>query len=368
MMTKLNRLRLIGVLLLLPAFARADDAPHYSVKDVPITTKAFPEQTRSMYIGEYGESFTYEMEWVLHPPVLNNGIEVVRFHSMLTNPPEKMQVKDSDFKAENFTPHNLVELVVMPKTGDQFKDLGALRTAKTAALAEKGAVFRIEPMGDGKWPESTFAVFISSPYPLYQRYAETKGEIIILTTGLKGMGNGTLGYSAGGDFVGALGDYLYKLQPPHKVIESPNLGEMKRVAFPLLIIGLLLLAFPWARALFFPLGTAAVIASILSSTLKLGAFYSARWLDGIGHGGWVSPGPLGWAAIPLFAAAIYLRARRLSRTRWWVVIVCAVIATAILVVVGAAMHDEVVRGDDTIASAFASYMFAVGLFYGGCLG
>jgi hypothetical protein len=319
-----------------------------------------------MFIGEYGEAFTYEMEWVLHPPVLKNGIEVVRFHSMLTNPPDKVQVKDSDFVAENFTRLNLVELIVMPKTGAQFKNLGELRSAKAAALTSKGAVFHIAPMGDGKWPESTFAVTVSSPYALYQRYAETEEQIFILTTGLKGLDLDS--YTAADDFVGAVGDFFYRLQPPSKTFERPNLGDMKRLSFPLLVVGLILLSMPWARTSLYPLGVAAVTASIMSSVLKLGAFYGGRWLDVIGHGALASPGPIGWAAIPLFAAAIFFRARKLSRARWWFVIVCAVVATAILVLLGAGVHDAVISGDESTAHAFSGYMFGVGLFYGACLG
>lgn len=373
---------LAALLLLLPAWALGSEPASYTTKDVPIAKemRIAPEQKQTLYIGHYGETLTYSEAWTLRPPVLTDGIEVVRFYpvwfSLLSE--HRQAINDSDYNApENFAPLQLVQLLVIPKKSEGFKDLATLRAAKEQDLTAKGYSFRIKDSPANSWPKNTFQVFVSTPYRLHQLYAESDGRIFILTGGLDAPGE----LKADGmtmprfdalfesDFINSLWGYFDRQRRiDAKKNEPIDLSPLKRICLPLAAIGLLFFGIPWAKKYTRPLAAAAFSSAVLGGVLLVVSFYGARWLIGIGREDWVSPGIIGWTSIPALLGALIYRSRKLEPTHKWVVRGASLISTILLLLGAYAFQNAPPSYMYSVADDFSTLMFWVGVQSGFCFG
>ena len=375
--------RMLFLVLLLSAPARASvglidsDAVSYSTKNV---AGRRPENPREIYIGQYGETLSFGDEWTLHTPLLQQGMEIVRFHSnfLADRDAPSPVIKESDFeKVENYWPLRLTQLLVIPEKDPAFNFAG-LRAAKEKELKAQGAAFEFKgaPAPDYSWPKNTFQVFVTAPYRIHQLYAEDEGKLFILTGGLDEKDGKEHFFQAffEEEFIGSLGDYFGRLHPeavtsvyapPPEVL---NMTIAKRLCPPLLAVGLFLFVFPWARRFTRPLAFAAMAAAGMGAAFISGGFYLARFLVSAGQGSLVSPGIIGWMWIPVLIGLTSYRSMRLEPARRWGVCALSVIAALLLAGFAVETRNEIARGQFPVATDFSLYMFCVGILYGICLG
>lgn len=142
--------------------------------------------TRNVYAGHYGALLEMDSDWTAEAR-MEGATEVVNFHrkshDILGRRPVLSQ--PSDYKAENFAPMTLMELIVIPKNAPGgLRSLRALRDAKENELKRTPIVFEInEVTNNDTWPLGTFHVQITAPYRLWQVYSESPNEFYILTLG-----------------------------------------------------------------------------------------------------------------------------------------------------------------------------------------
>jgi len=159
-----------------------------------------PAEGNSLYVGHYGETFQYSYGWVVSAS-MRAETEFVRLQPRLSRSDELLErypragvkaesklLKDSDFTAENFTPKNLLELVVIPKDAPGgYKSLRKIRRAKEREMSAHGLDYEIgDRCGYGlqfHFPPESFQVWIKRPYRLFQCYSESPKAFFILTSG-----------------------------------------------------------------------------------------------------------------------------------------------------------------------------------------
>lgn len=171
-----------------PCAAREPQAPPAPSGDAAAQSKLSDVSSgkKSIFVGRYGEIIELKFDWTAEAE-MRDETEAVYFHrkskEFLGFKP--FQPKKSDYKAENFSPMGLMELVVIPKNAPGgMRSLKDLRRAKEQELKRQGADYKIFDEEDGDdWPRGTFHVRTERPYRLQQTYSESPKEFYIFTAG-----------------------------------------------------------------------------------------------------------------------------------------------------------------------------------------
>lgn len=145
------------------------------------------------FVGNFGEVFRLRsgerVDAAMHGPV-----EVINLYPPYRKDAPKdvlvpFRPQAADFAPEKFTPLELIQLAIIPRSADAFRSLDDLKKEKIRDLKAAGADFRLFekpafPAFRGQWPEGTFEVEVYSPYRLTQLYVATPAYLCILTAGL----------------------------------------------------------------------------------------------------------------------------------------------------------------------------------------
>lgn len=152
----------------------------------------FPD-TYVDYVGNFGEVFKLNDDWQIVPS-MRGEIEVINYYPKYRadHPPESLtpfKPKPSDFAPGNFARMGLVQLLIIPRSADDFRSLDELRAAKVKDLQSSGVKFDVfdDPLPPplyGGWPKGTFEVKVRAPYLLTQLYTATSSYLCILTSGI----------------------------------------------------------------------------------------------------------------------------------------------------------------------------------------
>lgn len=193
---KRTHLLLAGVLSLACAqsFAREPQAPPSPDVDGSSTRtggiRAIPHQSGygeiSLFVGQYGEAIEIPYYWAADAES-RGQTEAVYFHRKYSDDQHRVpfQPKPAEYKPEDFSRLELMELVVIPKNAPGgLRSLAAIRRAKETELARSGLQFKIiDEKNEYAWPRGTFYVETVSPYRLFQTYSESPSEFYIFTVG-----------------------------------------------------------------------------------------------------------------------------------------------------------------------------------------
>lgn len=210
------------------SFAREPQAPPSPVlDDAAPKSQAMTTNHRgnSVFVGHYGEILELSYGWTAEAE-LRGDIEAIYIHRKSHDEfgQKPFQPKKSEFKAENFAPKGLIELIVIPKkTPGGMRSLKAMRHAKEKELANSGAEYKFSDVtNDFHWPIGTFHVEVRRPHTLVQTYAESPREFYILTFG-GDLNPGDFGLTkdrildfryAGINISESLGKYLLSVRKP----------------------------------------------------------------------------------------------------------------------------------------------------------
>lgn len=144
------------------------------------------------YTGHFGEVFKLRGGWQIDP-FMSGGTEVInlypKYRPDVPDSIDAFKPKAEDFKPENFSRLQLIQLTIIPRSADAFRSIEELKKAKAADLSASGVGYKIVerpsfPAARGAWPEGTFEVTIESPYRLTQLYTATPSYLCILTSGV----------------------------------------------------------------------------------------------------------------------------------------------------------------------------------------
>lgn len=161
----------------------------------PGVVRGAESPSNDVIIGHFGEAIALPYGWMAEP-AMHDGTEIVHIHKRthkLVHTPQGTGYEldippDSDYRPENFTPRDLMQLIAAPKDAPGgYRNLDDLRQAKARELAARGIVHKIEDnCGFGQrfsFPPGSFQVWIDSPYRLYQCYTASPEAIFILSSG-----------------------------------------------------------------------------------------------------------------------------------------------------------------------------------------
>jgi len=158
----------------LPLIARAGAAS----PNVPA-----PDSPTALFVGNYGESFTFDSSKFAVSAQMHGRIEDVRLY------PKNLHPTDADYVPKNFQALGLRELLVIPKDlQGGFSRLMMLVFVKRKAFAADSKInfqeFR-PPEGGSQWPPNTteFAVSFKSGPRVWQLYSQSHDQFFIWTTG-----------------------------------------------------------------------------------------------------------------------------------------------------------------------------------------
>jgi len=177
-----------------PGFTSEPKAPPSPLSDGAVTQvgpiREVPDSsgtgTASIFVGNYGESIELHPDWTAEA-TMTGMIETVYFHrksqDLLGLHP--IRPRASDYRADNFAPMMLMELVVIPKNAPRgFTSLKAILQAKAVELAQTRAEYEMTEVSNNRtWPLGTVHVQSKRPYKLWQIYSESPKEFYILTLG-----------------------------------------------------------------------------------------------------------------------------------------------------------------------------------------
>lgn len=219
------------------------------------------------YVGHFGEVFKLRGGGTIDA-FMSGGTEVInlypKFQQGLPDGVLKpFRPKASDFKPENFTRLELIQLLIIPRSSGGFKSLEELKKAKIQDLEASGVRYRvfdqpIFPSFHRDWPAGTFAINILAPYQLSQLYTATTAHLCILTAGLDTPPSTEIGNHSGA-LRSALANWVVPEEEP-VLDESPSAIIAEGLTFSVLPV----VWIPWAAIT----GLACLLVGFLKMTSR----------------------------------------------------------------------------------------------------
>jgi hypothetical protein len=173
------------------SFAREPQAPPSPTESGTQATTSLKRDVNdageNIFVGHFGETLRLPYFWAADAR-MQGPMEVVNFHLATIEPMKVVSPpfnpKSKDYIPENFKRLRLMQLLVIPKNvPGGFKSLDEIREAKSRELDAAGDSYKLEKLGNYRWPPDSFMVWISTPYTLFQFYTQSDKNIFILTSG-----------------------------------------------------------------------------------------------------------------------------------------------------------------------------------------
>jgi hypothetical protein len=110
------------------------------------------DSPKNVIVGHFGEPIELPYGWMAEP-AMHDATEIVHMHRRVsklvhTSKGSGYEIeipKDSDYKPENFTPQDLMQLIALPKDAPGgYSSLDDLRRAKDRELTARGVAHKIE--------------------------------------------------------------------------------------------------------------------------------------------------------------------------------------------------------------------------------
>ena len=185
-------LKQLSAALLLAMNARGqtvgeDGLPVGGRLDATVMMSGAAPNTDKTFVGHYGLTFNYDAALVAQAR-MEGSVEIIQLHHFLDQRFKRFIPAPGDWRPENFTKHELVQVVIAPLSLSNYATLEDLIRDKAAAMDAQGLKYELSVQKDdfvlsALEPAGTHAVLIHEPYCLEQTYYRSKSLSFILSNG-----------------------------------------------------------------------------------------------------------------------------------------------------------------------------------------
>lgn len=183
----MNKLLIAALLLAMNARGQTvgeDGLPVGGRLDVTVTMSGAAPNTDKTFVGHYGLTFNYDAALVTQAR-MEGSVEIIQLHHFLD---QRFIPAPGDWRPENFTKHELVQVVIAPLSLSNYATLEDLIRDKAAVMDAQGLKYELSVQKDdfvlsALEPAGTHAVLIHEPYCLEQTYYRSKSLSFILSNG-----------------------------------------------------------------------------------------------------------------------------------------------------------------------------------------